>query len=363
MSTTDSPALPSGFPDQLHGPAVWSEHVDEQDYVCQLTQSDINSIESALQHFQGLGISPHKLDQQYFPLPPIVSSKLRYLSHEVHRGRGFSVLRGLDPKKYTEEENVIIYGGVSSYVGRDRADMIWLFDRAGGSLTEENQAKFPPNELTSSMDFHTDVDAGDILSLFTMRLSKSGGQQYLTSFWSVYNDLAQHNPEVLQVLASDWRYEMKKQEGVQVINRPIIYCVDNKVQINFATAFLKGSSYIPRQADSPDLTVQEEEAIKILLQVSRKHSMRLSQAPGDMLFVNNLCILHARDSFINDGASGKTRRLMSLMLRDPELAWRKPTATAIEMGKKFAKLDVPQFMGTVEHYEDFRDTFALLRHD
>lgn len=54
---------------------------------------------------------------------------------------------------------------------------------------------------------------------------------------------------------------------------------------------------------------------------------------------------------------------MSLMLRDPELAWRKPTATAIEVGKKFAKLGVLQFMGTVEHYEGFRDTFALLRHD
>ncbi|CAG9950309.1 unnamed protein product [Clonostachys rosea f. rosea IK726] len=53
--------------------------------------------------------------------------------------------------KVPEEENVIIYGGVASYVGRDRADMIWLFDRAGGSLTQENQAKFPPNELTSSM--------------------------------------------------------------------------------------------------------------------------------------------------------------------------------------------------------------------
>ncbi|CAG9950293.1 unnamed protein product [Clonostachys rosea f. rosea IK726] len=132
MPTTDSPALPSGFPDQLYGPAVWSKHVDEQEYVCQLTESDINSIESALQHFQ-------------------VSSKLRYLSHDVHSGRGFSVIRGLDPEKYTEEENVIIYGGVASYVGRDRADMIWLFDRAGGSLTQENQAKFPPNELTSSM--------------------------------------------------------------------------------------------------------------------------------------------------------------------------------------------------------------------
>ncbi|CAH0051749.1 unnamed protein product [Clonostachys solani] len=240
---------------------------------------------------------------------------------------------------------------------------IWLYDRADGSQTPENQARFPPKELTSSMDFNTDVDAGDILSLFIMSLSQTGGQQYRTSFWSVYNDLAQNNPEVLQVLASDWRYEMKKQQGVQVIHRPVICCVDNKVQINFATAFLKGSGYIPRQTDSPGLTVQQEDAIKTLLRTCRKHSMGISQASGDMLFVNNLCILHAPDSFVNDGASGKIRRLMSLMLRDPELAWRKPTATAIEMGKKFAKLDVPQFMGTVEHYEGFRAKFAMLRHD
>ncbi|KAK7430704.1 hypothetical protein QQZ08_002748 [Neonectria magnoliae] len=155
-------------------------------------------------------------------------------------------------------------------------------------------------------------------------------------------------------LTSDWRYAMKKQQGVRVINQPVIACVDGKVQINLATAFLKGFGYISRQADND---------IRVLLQACRKYCMALRQAVSDMLLVNNLSVLHARDSFVDDPGAGKTRRFMSAMLRDPELAWRKPTNMANEMGKKFAKLESPQFIGTVEQYEEFRDKFVMLRHD
>ncbi|KAH7318670.1 hypothetical protein B0I35DRAFT_409523 [Stachybotrys elegans] len=368
MKVETSSEMPPGFPNKLSGPAVWSGQVADQDYVTRLTTSDLASIEAALKHFQGLGIERHLISQERFPLSTLLVAKLRDLSQAVHNGRFFGVLRGLDPNRFTEEQNVIIYGGIAQYVGKDRADMIWLYDRAKGSLSDENQAKFPPNELNNAMDFHTDVDAGDILSLYTLGLSKSGGRQHLASFWTVYNDLAQNEPEVLKVLASDWRYEMKKQQGVEVINRPVISIVDGRVQINFAAAFLKGSAYIPRLHDSPKLTIAQENAIDSLLNCCRKHCMALSQAPGDMLFVNNLAVLHARDSFTDDSqqvAGGKTRKMMSVMLRDPELAWRKPPSVAIEMGKKFAKrgTDAELFLGTTEQYEQFRDKFAMLRHD
>ncbi len=135
------------------------------------------------------------------------------------------------------------------------------------------------------------------------------------------------------------------------------------MQINFAAAFLKGSAYIPRLPDSPELTTEQQNAMNVLLSTCRKHCMTLSQQTGDILFANNLGVLHARESFTDDTQGGKTRRLMSVMLRDPEQAWRKPPNLAITMGKKFAKLDTPQFLGTVEQYEVFRDKFAMLRHD
>ncbi len=154
MPTTGSSGLPSGFPKQLAGLALWSKNVEEQDYVYHLTENDIVSIESALKHFQGvsstipyrtyfpsvlsaeslqkllgLGISHHELNKEHFPLSPLLCQKLRYISQNVHNGRLFAVLRGLDPQKYSEPESVIIYGGVASHVGKDRADMSKLHVR------------------------------------------------------------------------------------------------------------------------------------------------------------------------------------------------------------------------------------------
>lgn len=53
------------------------------------------------------------------------------------------------------------------------------------------------------------------------------------------------------------------------------------------------------------------------------------------------------------------------MVRDCELALPKAPLVATFVDKKFAKVDLsrPQFFGTAEDYEIFRDKFAMLRHD
>jgi TfdA family taurine catabolism dioxygenase TauD len=149
-----------------------------------------------------------------------------------------------------------------------------------------------------------------------------------------------------------------------VTYRPIIYCAGGKVQINFATAFLKGSPYVPRLGDDA-LSDAQEHALDILLHACRKHSMPIEPQQGDMLFVNNFAILHARERFVDGVEEGKLRHLLSVMLRDREQAWPKPNKVAVPVAKKFAKTDLsrPQFFGTVEDYEVFRDKFAMLRHD
>lgn len=60
------------------------------------------------------------IDQGNFSLPTL-AAKLRAGSSEVHGGKGFFVVRGLDPKKYSPEDNVMMFLGVSSYVGEERA--------------------------------------------------------------------------------------------------------------------------------------------------------------------------------------------------------------------------------------------------
>lgn len=43
-----------------------------------------------------------------------------------------------------------------------------------------------------------------------------------------------------------------------------------------------------------------------------------------MIFFNNLSLLHARDSFVDNEAEGHKRHLLRLVLRDEEMAYELP---------------------------------------
>ena len=59
---------------------------------------------------------PH-VSPETFPLPDSLKTTLRSVSEIVHDGVGFATIRGIDPTKYTDEENAIIFNGLSSHVG------------------------------------------------------------------------------------------------------------------------------------------------------------------------------------------------------------------------------------------------------
>ncbi len=60
------------------------------------------------------------INRDNFPLPSL-HRVLRQLCNEVHNGKGFFVLRGLDPKKYSVEDGLIIFLGIQSYIAEQRA--------------------------------------------------------------------------------------------------------------------------------------------------------------------------------------------------------------------------------------------------
>lgn len=134
-------ALAKGWPSVLTGPMVWSGYDMEKTnhWVYTFSSNDITEVRSALAHCKGnrlkldqfprflqltyvtlgLKLDLSQVNRTSFPLPRF-GNKLRCLSEEVHAGRGFFVLRGLDPADFTREENVILYLGISSYVAEER---------------------------------------------------------------------------------------------------------------------------------------------------------------------------------------------------------------------------------------------------
>ena len=69
---------------------------------------------------KGLGIARGLATPETFPLPRELSERLKSVTDVVYNGRGFKVFRGLDPAKYSEEEAVVMYAGLTSHVASKR---------------------------------------------------------------------------------------------------------------------------------------------------------------------------------------------------------------------------------------------------
>ena len=63
---------------------------------------------------------------------PNLGQKLSTISSQLDFGYGFFVLRGLEPPKYSSEENVILFAGIASYVADKRGKQ----DEQGNMLRE-----------------------------------------------------------------------------------------------------------------------------------------------------------------------------------------------------------------------------------
>ncbi|KAJ4343094.1 hypothetical protein N0V85_009837, partial [Neurospora sp. IMI 360204] len=262
----------------------------------------------------------------------------------LHHGHGFKVLRGLPVTAHTREENIIIYAGLSSHVApvRGRQDNTHLGQPADVVLahikdltpTVSDIKKIgAPAYTTEKQVFHTDV--GDIVALFCLGEAAEGGQSYLSSSWKVYNELAATRPDLIRTLAEPWVADEFGKEGRKFSVRPLLHYqpaspAEDKLErliIQYARRTFTGYWGLPRSADIPAITEAQAEALDALHFIAEKYAVALDFRRGDVQFVNNLSVFHARAGFRDDPEDGeKQRHLVRLWLRDPEYAWETPEA-------------------------------------
>lgn len=125
-----------GWPKFIAPRQAWTGAQLDKDetYIVALTKEHVEEIEVALAAFHGTACAPHlilietgtdlpasgcdgsEVNMANFPLPKLAAC-LRDLAEEVHHGRGFFVLRGLNSARYSEEDNALLFLGISSYIG------------------------------------------------------------------------------------------------------------------------------------------------------------------------------------------------------------------------------------------------------
>ncbi|KAK5654756.1 hypothetical protein OQA88_7081 [Cercophora sp. LCS_1] len=329
--------VPAGWPEQLEGPLVWDPESfsDEGEYVYTLTDQDKTELLHALHSYKVRKLDPSKVTKALFPLPTL-GRRLEAICNDVYYGKGFGIVRGLDPDDYELSDLTVLYLGISSYIAQTRGKqdqrgsmLIHVMKRGGDDDAFDD-------EYGSSKPFHTDC-VTDTLCLFTQNLAASGGSSVVASAYSVYNELARTRPDIIHTLAApNWPFDTYGRDPA-FYRRALMYFHDGRLVTSFSRRLLVGYPFAPRTAGIPGLTEAQAEALDAVHFAAKKLEIKPRMQRGDLRFVNNMALLHRREAFENpkglDAARG--RHLVRLWLHNEDMCWKLPEPLRLAWARVF----------------------------
>lgn len=156
----------------------------------------------------------------------------------------------------------------------------------------------------------------EILALHVRECAEYGGHTCLSSGWTVYNELSTCHPEELRTLmAPNWPIQVSGKRG-RYITAPLFQVQDNKVFVCVDPGRL-GPHFRAAAGQVPTLTPLQKKALSTMMEVAGKHKHTLISKPGDLIYINNFAMLHAREQY-KDGYES-TRHLTRMWLRNSNL--------------------------------------------
>ncbi|KAI1769913.1 Clavaminate synthase-like protein [Hypoxylon cercidicola] len=321
------------LPRSLESPLAWSRQDIENDMhqcILKLSQNDIAALEQAARDFEDRSVPLSIISPENFVLPQNLKSSLRGVSNQCYHGRGFTVVQGLDTTKYSPELNVVLYAGIAAHVApqhgfldKDRQKVLCHVVNAASEVSPTEAAKKSPGFTNGPLAFHT--DNCEILALYALDVATTGGQTFVSSSYQLFNELATTRPDVLQTLSDYWVLDtFKDYSQFPPVTRPMLHASDaGNVMFTYSRFPMAGFKGRQRNPDLVPVSEKQIAAMDAVQYTMAKNAVPLPWSKGDIAFINDMAIMHARSSFTESG-QGLQRHLLKFYLRDPDQNWKIP---------------------------------------
>ncbi|WWC94636.1 hypothetical protein V866_001483 [Kwoniella sp. B9012] len=228
----------------------------------------------------------------------------------------FRVLRGLPVDSWTRSKQISVFAGISAYVSPRR-----IASPSGDNITHLRDItnieadKRPPivvkGQTNGNQVFHNDGSLG-IISLFTLGVAETGGLSQLASVGQTYNEFARDRRDIVRELAkTDWKNKYHP-EG-----RRLIHPVGDKHVISVYSRRPYFGFY-GADEDVEPLPQEKHLALDAIHFTAEKFSIDLDLEKGDLEYVNNVTVYHARTA--SEDSEKNQRHLIRLWLDNEEQA-------------------------------------------
>lgn len=299
-------------------PSAWKGAAlyDQSDWDYELNPKDISELEQALE--ATLSSPMESVTKDSFILPQL-GKQLEAIQNSLEHGSGACMIRKLPVDKYTYKQARRMYWGMACHIGTPVSQSATgekMFDVRDSGYPADDPRSRGPN-TAKKLSFHT--DRCDVIGFFCWRQALEGGENQLVSSVTLYNEMLNRRPDLLEVLMQDFVY---KRHTVDSGNQQT-YCrqpVFSIYQGHFASSFLR--VLIDRANADPDLPNLSEiqiEALDYLESLAAEPELHVTfhQKPGDFLFLNNWVTYHRRTEFIDHEEEKRRRCLFRLWLSPP----------------------------------------------
>ncbi len=299
----------------IEQPSVWkASELDKSAVSIALEDKHIKALDDGLRDVQLRKPDLYNITRADFSLDRIKHDIADWIN-EIMQGRGILLLSGLPVERYSVEEIEIIYWGLGCHFGTPMSQST-LGDRMGhvvdiGGKDPRERAYRNSTELA----LHT--DACDVVAMLCIRKAVRGGLSGFTSGLAVHNEILRTHPELLKCLYKGYRYhrfgeEQPGEEPVTPYPIPVFSERDGYVSMNYLRAYID----LAYQELDENLNEKEVQALDVFDEISnhKDFRMNLMMEPGDIVFFNNLTVLHTRTEFFDAKEEHLRRHLLRLWL-------------------------------------------------
>ncbi|MFF7749142.1 TauD/TfdA family dioxygenase [Streptomyces sp. NPDC007971] len=315
----------------LDSPAAWRGDrmaTRPGDWQVRLTDQDLDEL-TALAARLARGSRPlHHIPVEELRLPRLAVKAVGWRRH-LEGGPGVLLVRGMPVAGQSQERLELMYWALSSAIGvptpQDKRELYLAHVREDGPARPDRFAY----QTNVELPFHTDWC--DIVSLLCVGRSRSGGASRVASSVAVYNELLRRRPDLVDGLYEPfWMNNKDEADG----DRVPYYAASHISWLDGRLSFRRRPSWRRRAAANgqpaylqpsgdeapPEPSAQQQDALELMDAIAGEPGIALSMdlVPGDVQYVNNHTVLHARDGFENGTGPDEQRHLMRMWLTVPD---------------------------------------------
>ena len=248
---------------------------------------------------------------------PDVNPMLAELLHIIQKGRGAVIVSGITRERYSEEDFERLYWGFGTHWG-EAATQSAFGDRLGRvSFVPVGPDNPTDRGYKGKEELFLHTDNHEIVGLMCVQKAASGGWSILASTSAIHNEIRQRRPDLLAALYEGYymatREASNTSKPVTDDKIPVFSCIDGVVSCLYNREFFDRAAGI-----KGGMPADFAEAMALFNSIADDPDIhaRFMLEPGEMMFINNYTVIHARTPF--EDSPTQKRSLLRLWITPPE---------------------------------------------